>query len=553
MTEKEKLDIAIKKGAWKSQKWRLNHLYYIERKSAPPCRFKMNWAQEELFDNLHTRNNVLKARQLGISTLTSLMALDNCLFNRNFHAGIIDKAADDAKEKMKKIRFALRCMEEPPDGADDAVTKFARLTYKAMAPQMSAMSIRFSNGSDVRAGTSLRGGTLQFLHISEFGHIAANFPQKAVEVTTGSLNAVPATGIVVMESTHEGGKFGENYRMTKAAMDKVGKKLLPLDFKFFFFPWWKQQEYKAESDEKLVLDSELRDYFRSLENDGILLDEAQKRWYAAQYSAFGAMTRQEYPSTAEEAFHVRVDGSIYGSIISSLRAEGRMAGDFEADPEKPLFVSWDIGLSDNMSLWLIQPSGRGRFLVLDHYTANNKDLSHFIAHCRKWEGFYCQAVALHLLPHDASKRDVATGVCFADHFRKQSMPCVIVPRTHDVWAAIDVTRRFLRYCSFHSRCSDPVNVDGVEYMSGINALENYRTAPLGASGAERREPLHDACSHSADAFRTFAQAWQAGFVGRDEVRPPLTRGERAGGFGLRSGRVSLRTGRQGLAKGVPWG
>lgn len=534
----------IRDKAWQSQEWRLNHLYWIERKSAPPCRFQMNWAQLELYHGMHNRNNVLKARQLGMSTLTAMLILDNCLFNRNFHAGVIDKTLIDAQEKLSKIKFAVRCMENPPEDEDSPLARFGRLVIKAMNPQFSSTHANFANGSDVRVGTSLRGRTLQFLHVSEFGHVAANFPQKALELISGSLNAVAANGTIIMESTHEGGKFGENYRMTKRAMEKVGKKLSPLDYKFFFFPWWKQPEYMVESDEPLNLDSELEDYFKTLEEEGISLTTSQKRWYNAQTAAFGALIKQEYPSTPDEAFNTRVEGSIYGNLITRLRADGRMACDFEAETDRPMYVSWDIGLADNMSLWLIQPSSTGRFLVIDHYTANNKELNHFFTQCRKWEAAHGQSIARHFLPHDAVQRDKVVNQSFQSHFQRMGMPSVVVPRTPDIWSAIDITRRFLRYCTFHRRCSEPLMVDGVEYMSGVNALENYQTAPLGRNGVERSEPLHNACSHSADAFRTFAQAWHAGMIAREPIKAPLTRSEE------RRERVLVK---RPLPKGVPWG
>ena len=97
----------------------MNHLYWIETKDGTPVRFRMNWAQEELFRGLWTRNNVLKGRQLGISTLIAIYILDGCLFTRNWHAGIIDRTMEDAKEKLRKIAFALGAMmEAPPNGVD---------------------------------------------------------------------------------------------------------------------------------------------------------------------------------------------------------------------------------------------------------------------------------------------------------------------------------------------------------------------------------------------------------------------------------------------------
>ncbi len=527
-------DIAA--GCWRSQEWRLNHLYWIEQKDAPPCRFKMNWAQRKLFEGLHTRNNILKARQLGMSTLTCLMILDGCLFNENWHAGINDKTLDDAKEKLGKIGFAVECLKNPPDGEDSVVNRFAKLTHRLMKPDVQALTASFANGSSICIGTSLRSRTLQFLHVSEFGHVAASSPKKAREIITGSLPTAEK-GIIIMESTHEGGKAGENYRMTKKAMENVGKKLTDADYKFFFFPWWGQAEYSIESDEPLVLPRELEKYFDGLTKEGITLTDAQKRWYNSQFGVFGYAIRQEYPSTPAEAFETQVEGSIYGSIISDLRSQGRIAADFEADDDLPLYVSWDIGLSDNMSLWLWQPTGNGRFHVLDHYTANNHELAHYIGVVRGWEGQFGQPIATHLLPHDASKRDLATRTSFHDLFIRQRIPALVVPRTPDVWAGINVTRRLLRHCVFHARCGEPVRVDGQEYMSGINALENYQTLPAGANGAVREQPLHNACSHSADAFRTFAEAYQAGLVNKTAVAPPPRR----------SGNI-----RAGMARGVPW-
>lgn len=509
----------IYEGCFKDQYWRLNHLYWIEVKSGPPRRFRMNWAQEELFRNLWTRNNILKARQLGMSTLTALMILDGCLFRENWHAGVVDKTLEDAKEKLRKMTFALDCMAEPPMGDDrfggedrKAINRFSARWVKLAKPQAKATDIFFvGSKSSVKVGTSLRGATLQFLHISEFGCVAANQPKKALKILGGAVNTVDSRGVIIMESTHEGGKYGENYRLTKAAMEMVGRKLSPMDFKFFFFPWWRQPEYSVAEPGSPVVDAGLQKYFGELEKRGITLDDGKKRWYASQCRTFGYMVRQEYPSTPEEAFESQVEGSIYGGIISDLRSQGRIRAEFEADDAYPLYVSWDIGLSDQMSLWLVQPRGDGRFYVLDHYTAHLHPLSHYFDVVRRWEAVHGQRVELHLLPHDSAKRDPEM-VSFDTRFAQAGFRYIRVPRVPDIWAGIHAVRDVLRHCVFHERCSEPVKVDGEEYISGINALENYQKLPVGANGAQREMPLHNACSHSADAFRTFAEGVKNGFV-----------------------------------------
>lgn len=513
-------------GCVNDRLWRLNHLYYIQTKDGSVRRFRLNWAQKELYSRLWYRNTILKARQLGMSTFTSIYILDSCLHRSNFHAGIIDRTQPDAEEKLGKIRFACSLLDKPPAHVEDdhvhdseARRKIA-LHSKALARRwfmkkasgeadlektIPASGAKFANGSDIRIGTSLRGGTFQFLHISEFGSIAANDPKKANEIVFGCLPTVDKTGIVVMESTHEGGKYGMNYRIMKEAMEQQNRALSPLDFRFFFFPWWNQPEYVIDGEGH---DPLLDDYFKTLENDGVHLSEGQKRWYCAQHKTLGFYLRQEFPSTPEEAFSQQVEGAIYGSIISRLRAQSRIGQHFEADDYAPLYVSWDIGLSDYTTMWLIQPGFDGKFYVLDYYCANDKDVPHYIKKVQEWERDYKRLVTLNLLPHDGKNR--LHG--FASKLAEAKFNVVTLKRIDNVWKGIFLTKDLLQHCVFHARCSEPVVVDGFEYMSGIDCLENYQTGKAFAGGQERREPLHDLTSHGADSFRYFAEGYKAGFV-----------------------------------------
>ncbi|MEG0143939.1 MAG: hypothetical protein RSA21_07605, partial [Akkermansia sp.] len=174
------------------QKWRLNHLYWIEDKEGRIQRFRMNYAQEHLHDNLHFRNDVLKARQLGISTYTALLMLDMSLFTPNFKSGIIDKTLPDAQQKLGKIMFAYAMLDYLPDNPTQEDVSLSLLGVEIKkwmdVDSKSQTLVRWSNGSNVRVGTSLRGGTIQLLHISELGHVSIHNPQRAKEIVTGSIN-----------------------------------------------------------------------------------------------------------------------------------------------------------------------------------------------------------------------------------------------------------------------------------------------------------------------------------------------------------------------------
>lgn len=517
-------------GCLQDQKWRLNHLYYIKTKEQGIIRFKMNWAQEYLFDHLHTRNNILKARQLGMSTFTSLYILDSCLFIPNYEAGIVDKTDDDAKEKLRKIRVAFDYMLNPPKnvGADHVTDeqdkkmiaacslKIATLRKGDKKEPITKENAEFTNGSIITTGTSLRGGTYNFLHMSEFGYVAAHLPQKADELISGAQETVPQKGIIVMESTHEGAKTGRNYEIIKGAMENECKaELDPLDFRFFFFTWWKQPEYRIKS--RNPLDRRLDAYFASLEEQGIRLDDEQKRWYLAKERTLTDRMKTEYPSTPEEAFMARIEGAIYGTQISKLRAEGKTAHEFEVDDYLPLYVSWDLGTQDNTSMWLFQPGNDGKFYVLDYYSNNDKDMMYYLAKAQEWERKYGQLIAMHYLPHDSAQRGRWDGTSVLQHFAKRGVPAVNVPKTSDIWKGIYATRQLLKHCIFHARVNKPPKVeDGEEPpLSGMDCLEFYHTGGKGANGVIKDQPVHDETSHGADAFRIFAEAVTMGMVDKN--------------------------------------
>ena len=186
------------------QKWRLNNLYKVKDKRGNVVTFVMNKAQEKLFDTMHFKNIILKARQLGFTTFIDLYILDVCLFNDTINAGIIAHHMDDAKTIFEeKVRF-------PYDNLDP------RIRAERMATTDRANEIRFSNGSRIRVSTSFRSGTVQILHISEFGKIAAKYPDKAIEIISGAMEAVPLDGLLFVESTAEG-REGAFYDMTMVA------------------------------------------------------------------------------------------------------------------------------------------------------------------------------------------------------------------------------------------------------------------------------------------------------------------------------------------------
>ena len=162
-------------------RWRLSNLYKIVDKRGRAIPFRPNDAQLEFLGDTHDNNIILKARQLGFTTLCCLIYLDACIFAPNTRAGVIAHRLDDAKVIFRdKVKF-------PFDHLDEGIKA------QVATRQDSADTLTLANNSSIRVSTSMRSGTLQYLHVSEFGKICAQFPEKAREIVTGALNAVEAS------------------------------------------------------------------------------------------------------------------------------------------------------------------------------------------------------------------------------------------------------------------------------------------------------------------------------------------------------------------------
>lgn len=476
------------------QGWRLNNLYKIKDVDGNIIQFKMNFEQQHLFDNMHYFNVILKARQLGFTTFIDIYKLDACLFNSNHAAGIIADTRENAEAIFKnKVRFAYDNLPE-------------WLKQKVTATSESARQLEFSNGSTITVGTSYRGGTLQKLHVSEYGKIAARYPEKALEIKTGALNTVHIGQQIFVESTAEGrqGEFWELCEIARKLKD-AGKHLTPLDPKFFFYAWWQHPDY-CLSDEDCAgvsVDSEMQMYFMKLSEQGINLTAGQKSWYIKKEALQKDKMKREYPSTPEEAFEASLEGAYYTKQMELVR-RNKQIGFIPHEPSKPVHTFWDIGQGrDEMAIWFFQHIGNQYRFIRYHESAGEG-----------WEFYtnllksYNYSYGTHYWPHDGNKKIIAGAVQTSKQIAEGLgiNPIKIIPRTNDVQADImNKCRPVISRCFFdEAKCS-----------VGITHLDAYRKEWDENMGQWKDSPRHDASSHCADAFRTFA----VGYDGRrDEIR-----------------------------------
>lgn len=449
---------------------RLRSLYYIVNKDGKKQLFEPNWAQQDFFDNLWYRNVILKCRQLGFSTCTSLFLLDHCLFTKDSHVGIIAHSWHDVKLLFERVKFAYNNLPE----------KLKEAIYPLRDSQTELM---LSNGSSLRVGLSMRGQTLSILMISEFGKICAQDPNKAREIVTGAIEAVPQKGIVIIESTAEGSS-GTFFDMCKTAQDvaKTAVKLTTFDYRFHFYPWWKHSDYAM--DEAVYISTDLEIYFEKLEKIGIVLGPSQKVWYAKKKASLGDDMMREYPSTPQEAFLGSQEGLIYGPQMTLMRSQNRICR-VPYDRSILTHCALDIGFSDESAIVWFQISGR-EIHIIDYYQDNGKSLQEYIEVIRNKPYNYGK----YLAPHDIDNHELSTGFTRREFARRLGIDFTVVPRCQDLQVAIDEVR--MKF--------DRLWIDNEKCASLIKCLDNYKKRWMSA-GYWAKEPVHNEFSHGADSLR----------------------------------------------------
>ncbi len=318
-------------GRLANLEWRLNNLYWVINEQGELVKFKLRPAQRKLLEEIHYRNIILKARQLGFTTFICIFALDYALFHKNKQIGIIAHTEDDATIIFRKVKTAW---DNFPKALKD------KLGLATIGD--SKTEYVFRNNSVMRISTSLRSGTYQLVLITEFGKIARRFPEKAEEIVSGTLPAVPATGIVFIESTAEG-EEGRYYDIVTDAMElqELGRPLASKEFKFHFFPWYKNP---ANVSQMLVeVDPDTTEYLNWVENKvGITLNDHQRSWYYLEKRIQREKMKQEHPSFPEEAFASTGDKLFNTDTIDLMI--GRLARDpISVQGDLRIWVPWQRG------------------------------------------------------------------------------------------------------------------------------------------------------------------------------------------------------------------
>jgi hypothetical protein len=199
------------------------------------------------------------------------------------------------------------------------------------------------------------------------------------------------------------------------------------------------------------------------------------------------MDEDTYNQEFECDFHAANKGAYYAKQLNDLEAEGHM-GLFPFDPSLPVVTAWDIGYTDDTSIWFAQIHGRD-IHIIDFWTGSQYSLDEVLAELQEkpytYEPF--------LLPHDAKNKSFQTGKSTRELMWKAGAKTKQVAQL-SVQDGITAVRATLPNVYFNIG-----NEDVRKY--GLNALTMYQREYDEVKRVYRQKPKHDWASNPADAFR----------------------------------------------------
>lgn len=304
----------------------------------------LNEPQRKLYEALAAQHRagkpmravVLKARQMGFSTLTEAMIFKRTATRHNVRSGIVAHLEDSTAKLFEMTRLFYNELPGP-----------LRPQLRARNAQELVFDTAEGGGlhSSIRCMTAGgrgigRGDTFQNLHLSEF----AFWPGDKKQTLTGLMQAVPSLPdtMVVIESTANGFDF------FKALWDAAvaGEN----DFVPVFCAWWEMEEYRREPEPGFLRSPEEEQLAQlyGLDDDQL----AWRRWCIAN-NCGGDLEQfhQEYPACPEEAFI-----STGSSVFDKAAILARLAGD-TAPRRRGIFAYAGDGAGFAMQGFVDDPRG----------------------------------------------------------------------------------------------------------------------------------------------------------------------------------------------------
>lgn len=270
----------------------IEKLFRILPKWGGQVDFILNDAQRRYDVQKTNRDIIAKARQKGFSSLGVAYQVIDCLGKPGSRCVLISHEASATQRLLDKAHYYIKYMKGPPP-------ELGRHSRNELYFPKTESTYYIGTAGARAFG---RGDTITHLHISEY----AWWESDALQHVAGLMQAVPAGGIIRIESTGNG-QGNDFFYMTKHAKE--------LGYNVFFRAWWEDMEYSKEPPAEGWAPVGFEHYFEDMRSKFNLTD-TQLFWYWEKLKEFRyniKVMQQEYPSSVEECFQA-TGGQVYTTV-----------------------------------------------------------------------------------------------------------------------------------------------------------------------------------------------------------------------------------------------
>lgn len=264
----------------------------------------LNWAQREYWQHRTSRDLILKARQMGFTTLICALYFADCLLRPNTTSVIV---AHDLESAQRIFRIVGLFWERLPPRERRRVGEPRFSNRREFLWPKANSHFYVGTAGNISFG---RGMTIANLHCSEYA-----FWPRPEESLAALLQAVPQAGRVIVESTANGIANHLHTMWQEAAGQRS-------DFSGHFYVWWEDPSYRLAGPELGELSAEEKELKRRWR-----LDDNQLRWRRAKQRELRELFRQEYPEDDTSCFLASTRACF------DLAALQRMAARIAAEPK----------------------------------------------------------------------------------------------------------------------------------------------------------------------------------------------------------------------------
>ncbi len=476
----------------RSKLWRLNNIYKIINKKGDVVTFQMNIAQHKVYaaSRNHPRVVILKSRQQGISTFWLVSYFDDSVFKSYLNVGLMAQGADEASTLLERSKFLW-------DNLNEGIKAYVKVALQ----KDNTKEFSFSNNSSMFIRVSFRSATLQRLHISEFGKIANNYPKRAREVKTGTLQALAPGNTGVVESTAEGNNDFKTMWDSSVLALHSGQ-MSPKDFYPVFLSWLDDPDCNLDIDQ--TEDEDASKYFSELETKtNRVITKSQRNFWISQRRELLEDITQEYPGTPEEAFMASKDGTYFSRKFNeSCVRKGQVRTDLY-DRNLPVEVFFDLGVDDYAVLFFTQ-FYKGEWRILHEYYNDGYSLRHYLDYIKDWE--HSDNVKALKFPHDIAVREQGNSHANGRAKSRKDVVLDYKKENFQTWFVDVIPKGGLLDGIEHVRDIIPDLFIDPSCTYLISCILNYTKEWDDNLKVWKKTPVHNVYSHGADCLRQIATA-----------------------------------------------